>query len=238
MSVSDNLHHRHFKQRRSAAFAVTVVTSAGRACRHGFTQASRLSAGAWLGFAALNVVEHSPTKRFALRPNRLTLHGKYQVPKTRKCCRPILKLTIRPRYDYLLTRSAINEIPDFEYCLNPACSSGQINTCKGDDEPKMTCYSCQQCYCVRCKSPWHEQASCDDYQLQQGEQAQRHAKNEKKTKAALQSFSKPCPECSRLTERHGGCAHMVCLFCGLEWCFACQNYWDAGHKEDCPEAGL
>lgn len=41
--------------------------------------------------------------------------------------------------------------------------------------------------------------------------------------------SRRCPKCHVATERNGGCAHIHCTSCGMDWCFKCKTEW----KEEC-----
>ncbi|CAG8513424.1 12610_t:CDS:2 [Ambispora gerdemannii] len=55
--------------------------------------------------------------------------------------------TIFERYQKLSLVSALSQIDDFYWCLNPNCDSGQIHY-EGDAAPIMTCQSCSKKTCV------------------------------------------------------------------------------------------
>ena len=63
------------------------------------------------------------------------------------------------RYDLLAMRAALANDPDFVWCQNTACGSGQIHE-GGDDLPVFHCRACGSRYCVRHMVPWHEGETC------------------------------------------------------------------------------
>lgn len=42
----------------------------------------------------------------------------------------------------------------------------------------------------------------------------------------LQAHTKPCPKCSSVIEKNGGCNHMVCRKCKHEFCWICLGAWE------------
>lgn len=66
-----------------------------------------------------------------------------------------MSLTGVYRYDKAALRAAISVDPDFRWCLNSSCGSGQYHF-GGVDEPAFTCYSCGHSHCVLCELPWHQ----------------------------------------------------------------------------------
>lgn len=71
------------------------------------------------------------------------------------------KSLISIRYDKACTRAALSAIPDFHFCLNPACESGQIHA-MGTEEPIFHCNECGNRHCVVCNLPWHEGQLCPE----------------------------------------------------------------------------
>lgn len=43
---------------------------------------------------------------------------------------------------------------------------------------------------------------------------------------------KPCPRCRSQTNKDGGCNHVQCSVCGLEWCWICSKNWDRACQND------
>jgi len=135
------------------------------------------------------------------------------------------------RYDTLLLRSAIRQLPDFRWCKAPKCGSGQEHT-SGDDSPIITCEACGGKSCFTHDVPWHSGVTCEDFteQLKQGNVA---------TNAYYQRHTKPCPKCQMAIEKNDGCDHMSCR-CGYEFCWLClgdyndiRNHGNHYHAATC-----
>lgn len=63
------------------------------------------------------------------------------------------------RYDLLAARAAVNSDPDFVWCQNTGCESGQSHL-GGDDMPLFECRACHFRYCITHGVPWHENETC------------------------------------------------------------------------------
>ncbi|KAE9966322.1 hypothetical protein BLS_007069 [Venturia inaequalis] len=107
------------------------------------------------------------------------------------------------RHDRLLTRTLLNNLPNFQWCIGPKCDSGQIHIReKGCTE--MTCHSCQFKACTACDRPFHEGETCEQYARIL------HLKEDRATAKKVAEISKECPGCGRAIQRHAGCEHMKC----------------------------
>jgi hypothetical protein len=108
-------------------------------------------------------------------------------------------------WDRLATRSALNDIPGFRWCMsNRRCESGQIHM-GGTEQPVFKCVACGYRSCVLCNRMWHQSETCaqvDD----------RLARAEEASKNLVGKISKQCPGCKSRIEKNGGCDHMTCKF--------------------------
>lgn len=115
------------------------------------------------------------------------------------------------RYDRNSVISAFRHMPNFTYCLNMGCDSGQIHG-GGDDQPIMTCTACQFKTCFTHKIAWHSGMTCSEYDevLAKEERMEQEAASQKfltkKTKIC------PNPECGLHCIKASGCDHMTCKF--------------------------
>lgn len=107
------------------------------------------------------------------------------------------------RYDRLLTRAMLNNIPNFRWCNGPKCRSGQINVPKKGC-PHFTCNACGFKSCTSCDRGYHPAESCKQRATRQRREENQASKNE------VAKISKPCPRCNRPIEKNGGCDHMKC----------------------------
>ena len=46
---------------------------------------------------------------------------------------------------------------------------------------------------------------------------------------AKNNFVKKCPKCSIITEKNNGCNHITCTKCGYQWCWLCNEEYNANH---------
>ncbi|RIB23094.1 hypothetical protein C2G38_2033046 [Gigaspora rosea] len=129
------------------------------------------------------------------------------------------------RYEYLSFREAIRQIPDFRWCHNQNCGSGQEHL--GEDiSPIMICIACGQMNCFTHDVIWHDGRTCTEYEAE---------KNtiEGATRDTIERETKTCPGCGIRIYKYGGCTHMTCK-CGHQFCWLCcadyKNIIDYGNN--------
>ncbi|CAI2189420.1 5179_t:CDS:2 [Funneliformis geosporum] len=91
------------------------------------------------------------------------------------------------RYDHLCFRQAIRRMPDFRWCKNPNCGSGQEHF-ERDDAPIMICVACEKLTCYTHDVPWHEGRTCSQYDIER-------QTTEGATRDTIDRETKPCPKC-------------------------------------------
>ncbi|TVY54887.1 hypothetical protein LCER1_G004091 [Lachnellula cervina] len=79
-----------------------------------------------------------------------------------ECVKEIASEEAFQRYDRNSVIAAFRHMPNFTYCLNAGCDSGQIHG-GGDDQPIMTCTTCQFKTCFTHKTAWHSDLTCTEY---------------------------------------------------------------------------
>ncbi|TVY20580.1 Uncharacterized protein LARI1_G002539 [Lachnellula arida] len=144
------------------------------------------------------------------------------------------------RYDRNSVIAAFRHMPNFTYCLNAGCDSGQIHG-GGDDQPIMTCTECQFKTCFTHKTAWHSDMTCSEY-----DEVLAKDKERTEQEAASQKFlaeeTKICPnpECGLHCTKVSGCDHMTCHFCHFEFCWNCLASFtriradgNTAHTNDC-----
>ncbi|RHZ56054.1 hypothetical protein Glove_406g42 [Diversispora epigaea] len=128
------------------------------------------------------------------------------------------------RYDTLTLRKTLQNMPEFTWCKNARCGSGQIHF-EGDDAPIMTCNACKSKSCYTHDVPWHEDKTCAEYdEYRKGADAA--------TIDYLQRETKSCPKCGIKIAKNGGCNHMTCTVssCKYEFCWLCMADFNAIRK--------
>ena len=68
------------------------------------------------------------------------------------------------RYDELAARSVYTNEPNFVWCRNPHCGSGQIHE-GGEGMPIFQCKACKRRYCIVHNTPWHEGETCVEFDI-------------------------------------------------------------------------
>lgn len=93
-------------------------------------------------------------------------------------------------------------MPDFNFCLNPKCSSGQLHY----GGAKLECHVCKNQICTKHSVAWHEGETCAEYDARRTDALREHdASEELKVKN-----TKACPNCDVPIEKNAGCSHMNC----------------------------
>jgi hypothetical protein len=69
-------------------------------------------------------------------------------------------LTCASSYDALTTKAAYDRIPNFRWCINKDCDSGQVHA---SGKPKFRCQACKKSHCVEHGVVWHKGETCGEY---------------------------------------------------------------------------
>jgi hypothetical protein len=98
------------------------------------------------------------------------------------------------------------------FCVNPECAlAGIVDTLVSGNRgfPHMECFECKTRQCANCKSPWHKDQTCQQYQLAHGEKAR--SKEEKDSlKQLVKDGARRCTHCAMAILKIDGCPNMYC----------------------------
>jgi len=114
-------------------------------------------------------------------------------------------LTYTSRYEDLVLRASLAASPNFRYCINSKCDSGQEHI-PGAIDPIITCVSCTTKMCFTCDVVWHEGETCGEYNKRKEDQH----KAEKASEDWISQNTKKCTKCKTTIQMYGGCAHLSC----------------------------
>jgi ariadne-1 len=84
---------------------------------------------------------------------------------------------------------------------------------------------CRYAFCHNCKTAWHSDVSCAQYQQWKLENENAGDLFEEWKK----QHSKACPKCQAPTEKNGGCNHITCTACRHQYCWLCGETYQSGH---------
>ncbi|OQR76021.1 E3 ubiquitin-protein ligase parkin-like [Tropilaelaps mercedesae] len=144
------------------------------------------------------------------------------------------------------------------FCPRPGCGAGILLDDTLSKCTKVTCsriegQGCGFVFCRDCLQGAH-MGPCQDEDLAEkdltlaiqreggpggsgslfrvDEERANRSRWDKSSRLTIKGTTKPCPKCRTPTERSGGCMHMECCRCSLEWCWICQTEW----SRDCQGA--
>ncbi|KAF8067842.1 hypothetical protein FPV67DRAFT_1626064 [Lyophyllum atratum] len=105
------------------------------------------------------------------------------------------------------------------FCPNPKCSS--LVEADGDSpDPQAICPSCRKVMCVPCRTHWHTDLTCEEYQALPLDE--RSPEDRLVLDLAKAEQWRRCPNCAVIVELVSGCNHMTCI-CGFHFCFKCGS---------------
>ena len=120
---------------------------------------------------------------------------------------------IRKYKRYKLELEIIND-PNRKLCPYPNCDSYlELKQIRHKD---VTCKN-NHTFCFECLKKPHGKLPCN---ANLDKSMKEYAKN---------NFVKKCPKCSIITEKNNGCNHITCTKCGYQWCWLCNQEYDANH---------
>lgn len=118
------------------------------------------------------------------------------------------------QFEARLSNRLIETNPDFRWCAQDTCVSGQFYCIDeiDQDDPRVCCVACEKTNCFRCRLPWHEGQSCHERQEKGPNCDEDHAEDlfSKTLETMRKLVTKKCPTCASATERTQGCNHMIC----------------------------
>jgi len=111
------------------------------------------------------------------------------------------------------------------YCPYPTCSEFILLQVL-EDPGRFACPTCNKQLCSLCKSKWHENYTCEEFQKLPPEFRDPDALP--LIKYASDNNFRICEKCNHVIELKTGCNHMTCR-CGYQFCYKCGRVWTANH---------
>ena len=119
-----------------------------------------------------------------------------------------------------LNHLAQNNSDEITFCPTAGCSY----MCFYDNgDFHLICPLCKKEYCLQCKTEWHNNITCEEYQ-----RGKKEEENDTKFEEYIRgSRLKQCPNCKRWVEKISGCDHIRCS-CGIDFCYNCGKSYENG----------
>ncbi|KAN0025751.1 hypothetical protein ACTFIU_005414 [Dictyostelium citrinum] len=129
------------------------------------------------------------------------------------------------KYEDFLLQITLKEDPNSRFCPRPGCNNAMIGDSDTVTMVICTSESCRYTFCFNCKSEWHQDMTC-----QQWEEFKilKETSNQRFEEWARQN-TKPCPKCKSKIEKNGGCNHMTCKLCKHQFCWLCLDVYTKAH---------
>ncbi|KAM9774840.1 E3 ubiquitin-protein ligase RNF31-like [Syngnathus typhle] len=119
-----------------------------------------------------------------------------------------------------LTEHVLRKDPKFLWCSH--CVSGFINE---GDQLKVTCPSCCNSFCAKCKKGWepqHQDLTCEQFQQWKRDNDPEYQRLG--LAGYLRDNGITCPQCRfQYALTKGGCMHFRCFQCRYQFCSGCNN---------------
>ncbi|KAF3439744.1 hypothetical protein FNV43_RR18022 [Rhamnella rubrinervis] len=128
-------------------------------------------------------------------------------------CRSILPLLVFDRWGYVLCEAAIPESDKF-YCPFEDCSAllilneGKLEAVK-ESSSSSECPNCKRMFCLRCKVPWHDSVTCDEFKKLADDIT---IADDMLMDLAQRNQWRSCPNCNIFVEKSRGCMFLKCRF--------------------------
>ncbi|KAG9003812.1 hypothetical protein FRB93_010828 [Tulasnella sp. JGI-2019a] len=114
----------------------------------------------------------------------------------------------------------LDNLPKF-WCPNLRCS--ELITIENEvEDVRAACPTCHTQLCVPCRTTWHENLTCDEYQ--QLPVDERMPEDRAVLELARVERWRRCPSCHVIVELTQGCHHITCK-CKHEFCHRCGADW-------------
>ena len=120
-----------------------------------------------------------------------------------------------------LNHLAENNSEEVTFCPTAGCNY----MCFYDkNEYHLNCPLCKKSYCLKCRTEWHLNKTCQEYQSEKSVK-----ENDIKFEEYVKGNNfKQCPNCKRWVEKTYGCNHITCR-CGTHFCYRCGKLMDGNH---------
>ena len=128
-----------------------------------------------------------------------------------------------------LNHLAENNSDEITFCPTAGCNY----MCSYDkNEFHLNCPMCKKSYCLQCKTEWHNDMTCQEYQRTKNKD-----ENDFKFEEYIKgSKLKQCPKCKRWVEKVSGCDHIKCS-CGTPFCYRCGKIKESDFDHGCKYCG-
>jgi len=132
-----------------------------------------------------------------------------------------------------LNRLSETNPDEISFCPTPGCQY----ICYYDANVyHLDCPLCKKSYCLKCKTEWHKNQTCQEYQEFHNMTYDEKINQKKFDDYVKGNKCKQCPTCKRWIEKNKGCDHISCL-CGTHFCYRCGEVRDSKnpYNHRCPD---
>jgi len=137
------------------------------------------------------------------------------------------------KYIRFLANSYVEKHPHIKWC--PAKGCGLAIQQQGTQTSSMVMCRCGLLWCWKCAKDGHWPASCDqlkwwnDIYAKDDHRVSFETEEEAQSVRWLLKYTQDCPKCTAPIQKNGGCNHMSCKKCGMQYCWVCLDTWQSSH---------
>ena len=131
---------------------------------------------------------------------------------------------VRRRYDQFAVQECISSHPLMQRCPGPDCE--HFFLAKQSLAKRVQCDNCASNVCFKCQLDYHAPTDCSMIR-----QWLAKCEDDSETANYISANTKDCPRCHVCIEKNGGCNHMQCFSCKLDFCWMCLGDWKTHGSE-------
>lgn len=130
----------------------------------------------------------------------------------------LTKSSLREKYRQFSFSDYVKSHPHLRFC--PGLNCHFIIYAKELQSKRVTCKQCKTVFCFKCGTDYHAPTDCDTIKKWLTKCA-----DDSETANYISAHTKDCPKCNICIEKNGGCNHMQCYGCKLDFCWMCLGDW-------------
>ena len=128
---------------------------------------------------------------------------------------------LRKKYQDNSLKDVVTCDPGMSFCPGQNC---EVIVFTPEPKPwkpqKVQCTECGSTFCFSCGMDHHAPTDC-----KRMKDWLKKCKDDSETANYIRANTKDCPRCGTCIEKNGGCNHMHCNKCKLDFCWVCMRAW-------------
>ena len=129
---------------------------------------------------------------------------------------------LREKYQNNCLKDVVTRYSAMRFCPGRNCEMVVFTPEPKPKKPqKVYCTGCNSTYCFTCSLDHHAPTDC-----KRMKDWLKKCNDDSETANYIMANTKDCPKCGISIEKNGGCNHIHCNKCELDFCWLCMGTWD------------